>query len=69
MEDEGLDQKTLAARTGLNVATISKVYWGQFNRIGNSTVTTLCLYFGLKTISDLIDIEWEKDDIEGAKQL
>ncbi len=67
MESKGLDQKTLAAQTGLSPTTVGKVYRGQFNRIDNHTVTTLCLYFGLKTISDLIDIKWEKDDVEGVQ--
>ena len=67
MEKEGLDQKTLAAQTGLSPATVGKVYRGQFNRIDNHTVKTLCLYFGLKTISELIDIQWEKDDVEGIQ--
>ena len=69
MEREGLDQKTLATKTALSPGTIGKVYRGQFNRIGNHTVITLCLYFGLKSLSELIDIQWEKDDIEGARQL
>ena len=67
MESEGLDQKTLAAQTGLSPTTVGKVYRGQFNRIDNHTVKTLCLYFGLKTISELIDIQWEKDDVEGVQ--
>ncbi len=59
MEIQGLDQKTLAAETGLSPTTVGKVYRGQFNRIDNHTVKTLCLYFGLKTISELIDIDHE----------
>ncbi len=67
MESKGLDQKTLAAETGLSPTTVGKVYRGQFNRIDNHTVKTLCMYFGLKTISELIDIQWEKDDVEGVQ--
>ncbi|MGK7948465.1 MAG: helix-turn-helix domain-containing protein [Xenococcaceae cyanobacterium] len=67
MESKGLDQKTLAAETGLSPTTVGKVYRGQFNRIDNHTVKTLCMYFGLKTISELIDIQWEKDDLEGVQ--
>ena len=67
MVSEGLDQKTLAAKTGLSPTTVGKIYRSQFNRIDNHTVTTLCLYFGLKSISDLIEIQWEKDDIEGTQ--
>ena len=64
MESKGLDQKTLAAQTGLSPTTVGKVYHAQFNRIDNHTVKTLCLYFGLKTISELIDIQWEKDEVK-----
>lgn len=67
MESKGLDQKTLAAETGLSPTTVGKIYRNQFNRIDNHTVTTLCTYFGLKTISDLIEIQWERDDIEGRQ--
>jgi DNA-binding Xre family transcriptional regulator len=62
---EGLDQKTLAARTGLSPTTVGKLYRGHFDRIDNHTVKTLCLFFGLKTINELIDIEWEDTDVEG----
>lgn len=65
MESKGLDQKTLAVETGLSPTTVGKVYRGQFNRIDNNTVIVLCLYFELKTISDLIEIEWSQDDLEG----
>ena len=67
MESKGIDQKTLAYQTGLSPTTVGKVYRGQFNQIDKHTFTTLCLYFGLKTISDLIDIQWEKDDIQGIQ--
>ncbi|MDJ0536803.1 MAG: helix-turn-helix transcriptional regulator [Xenococcaceae cyanobacterium MO_207.B15] len=67
MASKGIDQKTLAYQTGLSPTTVSKVYRAQFNQIDNHTFTTLCLYFGLKSLSELIDIEWEKDDIEGTK--
>ena len=63
----GLDQKTLAAQTGLSPTTVGKLYRGHFDRIDNHTVKTLCKYFGLKTISDLIEVEWEDDDIEGMQ--
>jgi DNA-binding Xre family transcriptional regulator len=63
----GLDQKTIAAQTGLSPTTVGKLYRGHFDRIDNHTVEALCKYFGLKTISDLIEVEWEEDDIEGAQ--
>jgi putative transcriptional regulator len=65
MDSKGLDQKTLAVETGLSPTTVGKIYRGQFNRIDNNTVMVLCQYFELKTISELIEIEWEKDDIKG----
>ncbi len=68
MESKGVDQKTLSYLTGLSPTTVGKVYRGQFSRIDNHTIKTLCLYFGLKTISELIDIQWEKDDVEGAQR-
>lgn len=62
---QGLDQKTLAAKTGLSPTTVGKLYRGHFDRIDNHTVTVLCRFFGLRTISDLIEIEWEDSDVEG----
>ncbi len=67
MSDKGIDQKTLALKTGLSPTTVGKVYHAQFNRIDNRTVKALCLYFGLKSISELIEIQWEIDDVEGLK--
>lgn len=61
---EGLDQKTLAAQTGLSPTTVGKLYRGHFDRIDTHTVQTLCKYFKLRTISDLIDIEWEISDFD-----
>lgn len=60
-----LDQKRLAARTGLSPTTVGKLYRGHFDRIDNHTVTTLCKFFGLKSISDLIEIEWQEEDVAG----
>jgi len=62
---QGLDQKTLAAKTGLSPTTVGKLYRGHFDRIDNHTVTTLCRFFGLRSISDLIEIEWEDSDVQG----
>ncbi len=67
MDEKGIDQKTLSAETGLSPTTVGKIYRAQFNRIDNHTVHSLCKYFGLKTISDLIEIEWEANDIEGRQ--
>lgn len=65
MNAQSLDQKTLAARTGLSPTTVGKLYRGHFDRIDNHTVTTLCRYFGLKSISQLIEVEWQDGDVEG----
>lgn len=64
---DGLDQKTLAAKTGLSPTTVGKLYRGHFDRIDNHTVTTLCKFFGLRSISELVEIEWTEDDVEGVQ--
>jgi DNA-binding Xre family transcriptional regulator len=61
-----LDQKTLASKTGLSPTTVGKLCRGHFDRIDNGTIEKLCLFFGLKSINQLIDIEWEENDIEGV---
>jgi DNA-binding Xre family transcriptional regulator len=65
MIQKGLDQKTLAAKTGLSPTTVGKIYRGHFDRIDNHTIKTLCIFFGLKSIGQLIDVEWEDTDVEG----
>ena len=65
MKVAGLDQKTVAARTGLSPTTVGKLYRCHFDRVDNHTIKTLCVFFGLKSISELIEIEWEDTDIEG----
>lgn len=66
MEDRGVDQKTVAAATGLSPTTVGKLYRGHFDRIDNHTVLTLCKYFGLKKLDDLIELVWEPEDMEGG---
>lgn len=65
MRKQDLDQKTLAAKTGLSPTTVGKLYRSHFDRIDNHTVTTLCRFFGLKSISELIEIDWDDSDVEG----
>jgi DNA-binding Xre family transcriptional regulator len=65
MINKRLDQKTLAAKTGLSPTTVGKIYRGHFDRIDNHTIKTLCIFFGLKSINQLIDVEWEDTDVEG----
>lgn len=67
MKAKGIDQKTLAAETRLSPATVGKLYRSHFDRIDNHTVTTLCKYFGLRSLDSLIEIVWEKDDVEGKQ--
>lgn len=65
MNRDGVNQKTLAHKTGLSPATVGKLYRGHFDRIDNNTVRTLCTFFDLKSISELFDIEWEDTDVPG----
>ena len=64
MKKRGLDQKTLAAKTGLSPTTVGKLYRNHFDRIDNHTVKTLCKYFGLHKLDDLLEVVWEEDDVE-----
>lgn len=62
MEQAGIDQKTLAFETGLSPTTVSKFYRCHFDRIDINTAETLCKYFNLQSVSQLIEIEWEEND-------
>lgn len=64
MSRDGVNQKTLAYKTGLSPTTVGKLYRGHFDRIDNNTVMSLVEFFGLKSISELIDIEWDEDRSE-----
>lgn len=57
-----IDQKTLATQTGLSPTTIGKIFRGHFDRIDNHTIKVLAKYFELRSISQLIEIEWEDGD-------
>ena len=59
MKKKGLNQKQVAEATGLSPGTVNKIYKNKFDRIDNHTVTTLCKYFELKSISELIEIKLE----------
>ncbi len=56
MERRGLDQKSLAIATGLSPTTVNRLYKNRFDRIDAGTVVTLCKYFGLSSISQLIEV-------------
>jgi putative transcriptional regulator len=62
MKQRGVSQRTVAAQTGLSTTTISKLYRNHIDRFDSSTVTKLCKYFELKTLSDLIEINAEAGD-------
>jgi DNA-binding Xre family transcriptional regulator len=57
METFGINQKQLAAATGLSPTTISKLYRNQLDRFDKNTVLKLCEFFGCKSISELIEIK------------
>lgn len=57
MEAKGINQKDLAAATGLSPTTVSKFYRNQLDRFDRNTVLKLCEFFECKSISDLIEIE------------
>jgi DNA-binding Xre family transcriptional regulator len=67
MERAGVDQKTLAAETGLSPTTVGKLYRGHFNRIDNHTVIALCRRFNLKTLDELIELVL--DDVIAPSEL
>lgn len=62
MRDRGIDQKTLATSTGLSPTTVSKLYRNHFDQIDKRTITTLCKYFGLRRLDDLIELDLEEND-------
>ena len=61
MQAKGVDQKTVAAATGLSATTVGKLYRSHFDGINNHTVTTLCKYFDLKDLGQLIELVFEDD--------
>lgn len=62
MKAKAVDQKTVAAATGLSPTTVGKLYRSHFDRIDNNTVIQLCKYFGLRTLDQLIELVWEEGD-------
>ncbi len=56
MNAKGVDQKTVAAETGLSPTTVSKLYRNQIDRFDRKTVETLCNYFGCTRLDDLIQL-------------
>jgi DNA-binding Xre family transcriptional regulator len=66
LEKHNISQIGLAQETGLSPGTVGKLARGEFTRIDENTVITLCQYFDLNSISDLIEIEREPSDKVGA---
>jgi DNA-binding Xre family transcriptional regulator len=62
MKKRGVDQKTVAFHTGLSPTTVSKLYRNHFDRVDSGTITALCKYFELRSLSDLLEIERETSD-------
>lgn len=56
-----MDQKTLAAETGLSPTTVGKLYRSHFNRIDNHTVVALLKRFKLTRLDDLIEVVIEDE--------
>ncbi len=57
MERDGVNQKDLAAQTGISPTTIGKVYRNQFTRIDCDTVLKLYKRFNCSTLTDLLEVE------------
>lgn len=62
MKREKINQGQLAVATGLSPTTVSKLARNHFDRIDNHTITTLCRYFKLSKIDELIELVAEEED-------
>lgn len=60
LEKNKISQLGLAQQTGLSPGTVGKLARGEFSRIDENTVITLCKFFNLKKLTDLIDIELDE---------
>jgi putative transcriptional regulator len=63
MEQKEINQRELAVATGLSPTTVSKLARNHFDRIDNNTVITLCRYFGLSQIDQLIELVPSEGDL------
>lgn len=57
MESRGLNQSELSRATGLTHNTIRKFLKGHFDRLDGETVDTLMQYFGLSSLSELVEFQ------------
>lgn len=59
-EARGLTQMQLSKDTGLSPSTVGKLYRNTVTRIDENTILTLCKYFNLNGLEELLQIEKEK---------
>lgn len=57
MDEREITQLAVAESTGLAPSTIGRLYRNQITRIDCQTVTALCEFFNLSSISQLIEIQ------------
>jgi putative transcriptional regulator len=62
LEKHNISQIGLAQETGLSPGTVGKLARGEFTRIDENTIVTLCNFFNLNSISELIEIQRDTDD-------
>lgn len=60
-----IDQKSLAAQTGLSPTTVGKIYRNHFDRVDNHTVVALYRFFGLKSLDELFEVVGEDEQGTG----
>lgn len=54
-ERRSLPIRVIAAETGLALGTVHRISKGSMERVYISTLDTLCAYFGVKAISDVLE--------------
>ena len=69
MDEAGITQGALAKALGMAPGTIGRLQRNHFDRIDNDTIKALCKYFGLTSVSQLVEIVWEDGDQPGAGAL
>ena len=55
IEKRNLPIRTIARETGLSPGTIQRLNSGQIERVYGNTLDVLCCYFGVSSISELIE--------------